>query len=156
MALVNVAVVVELGRVVVDVGCVTVVVDVIDVGCVVVNMGCVDDDDKRVEKGGRVPRHCRLLGRLFLNNPVTVRDDSNSHDRVRWSFSNASVNAKEIGTFNSFEPEARRGGQWPGQHEGQRVGVNAAGQCEDQRSWSTRGSAWLANMRVNADGRHGG
>jgi len=38
-ALVDVAVIVELGRVVVDVG------RVVDVGCVIVNMGCVDDDD---------------------------------------------------------------------------------------------------------------
>ena len=46
MALVDVAVIIELGRVifiVVDVGCIVIVV--IDVGCVIVNMGSIDDDN---------------------------------------------------------------------------------------------------------------
>ena len=48
VAIVDVAVDVELGRIiidVVDVGHVVDVVDVIDVGCVVVDVGRVDDDD---------------------------------------------------------------------------------------------------------------
>jgi hypothetical protein len=46
-----------------------------------------------------------------LNNPVNIRamdSDGDSHDHVLWSFGDASIDAKEIGTFESLEPETRR------------------------------------------------
>jgi hypothetical protein len=45
-----------------------------------------------------------------FNNPVqvgAVDSDGDSHDHVLRSFSDASIDAKEVGAFESFEPEAR-------------------------------------------------
>jgi len=49
-----------------------------------------------------------------LNNSIKVRvravdSDSDSHNHVLRSFGYASVNAEEIGAFEGFEAEARRG-----------------------------------------------
>ena len=46
-----------------------------------------------------------------LNDLVDVRavdSDGNSHDHVLRSFSNASIDSKKVGAFESFESEARR------------------------------------------------
>ena len=45
-----------------------------------------------------------------LNNLVNIRamdPDGDSHDHVLWSFGDASIDAKEVGAFESLETETR-------------------------------------------------
>jgi len=65
-----------------------------------------------IEEGGRSVREITFRHEIVrLNNPVHVRavdSDGDPHDHVLRSFSDASIDAKEIGAFESFEPETRK------------------------------------------------
>ena len=43
-----------------------------------------------------------------VNMLVKKNKESDSHDHVLWSFSNVSIDAKEVGAFESLEPETRK------------------------------------------------
>ena len=71
------------------------------------SVGCTD-----IEESGRSMCEIAFGHEIVrLNNPVHVRavdSDGNSHDHVLRSFSNATIDAKEVGVFERFEPETRK------------------------------------------------
>jgi len=65
-----------------------------------------------IEESGRSVREIAFKHETVgLNNLINIRamdPNGDSHDHVLWLFGDASIDAKEVGTFESLEPKTRR------------------------------------------------